>query len=109
MVAVLVELELAVVVWGGREGATGNERLGWFNAMKKETLINTANFTLHKFVYLFDLSVSRNKKIKFVFLGVFLVPKQIFHIQAWKQELFKQQWYQIKCKLNCFLILRKDS
>ena len=36
---------------GGREDATANEGLGWFNAMKKETLIYTANFTLPKFVY----------------------------------------------------------
>ena len=30
--------------------ATANEGLGWFNAMKKEPLINTANLTLLKFV-----------------------------------------------------------
>ena len=30
--------------------ATANEGLGWFNAMKKEPLINEANLTLIKFV-----------------------------------------------------------
>ena len=47
LVVVLVELEVVVVVLGD---ATFNEGLGWFNAMKKETLIYTANFTLPKFV-----------------------------------------------------------
>ena len=47
LVVVLVELEVVVVVLGD---ATFNEGLGWFNAMKKETLIYTANFTLSKFV-----------------------------------------------------------
>ena len=37
------------------------------------------------------------------------MPKQMYHIQSWKQGLIKQQCYQIKGKLNCYLILRKDS
>ena len=37
------------------------------------------------------------------------MPKWMFLTEAWKQGLVKQQGYQIKYKLNCYLLLRKDS
>ena len=37
------------------------------------------------------------------------MPKRGFHIPPWKQGSVKQQQYQIKCELNCSLIIKRDS
>ena len=53
----------------------------------------------------------KKERCNFLHWEFFVLPKQMFHIQAWKDV--KQQWYQIKCKLNFYLIykefIRKDS
>ena len=66
VVVVLVELEAVLVVSG--DVRMKLPKRVWDGSMMKETLIDTAEFTLPIF------SVSRNRSILFAILLVFLVP-----------------------------------